>query len=194
MSEQTEAVPEKKPRVALWIATGFGLGYLPVAPGTWGSLAGIVIACVLSHFCFWIIALIAKVWEGFGIARPLFIVILAAPYVAVTALFSLLGVLAASKAADYFRKSDPQEVVVDEISGQMIALFPILVLGLFDGFSWKYVVVGFILFRVFDIWKPWPIRRLEKLPGGWGIMADDWMAGVYAAALLWLVRWQGWIG
>jgi phosphatidylglycerophosphatase A len=50
--------------------------------------------------------------------------------------------------------------------------------------NWKYLLLGFILFRVFDIWKPWPIRRLEKLPGGWGIMADDWMAGIYAAILL----------
>jgi len=50
--------------------------------------------------------------------------------------------------------------------------------------NWKYLLLGFILFRVFDIWKPWPVRQLEKLPGGWGIMADDWMAAVYAAAVL----------
>src|SRR5258708_13435083 len=59
--------------------------------------------------------------------------------------------------------------------------------GLFFALSlvnWKYLLLGFILFRVFDIWKPLPIRRLEKLPGGWGIMADDWMAGIYAAILL----------
>jgi phosphatidylglycerophosphatase A len=59
--------------------------------------------------------------------------------------------------------------------------------GLFFALSllnWKYLLLGFILFRVFDIWKPWPIRSLEKLPGGWGIMADDWMAGIYAAILL----------
>ena len=59
--------------------------------------------------------------------------------------------------------------------------------GLFFALSllnWKYLLLGFILFRVFDIWKPWPVRRLENLPGGWGIMADDWMAGIYAAILL----------
>ena len=54
--------------------------------------------------------------------------------------------------------------------------------------NWKYLLLGFILFRVFDIWKPWPVRQAEKLPGGWGIMADDWVAGIYAALGLWLAR------
>jgi phosphatidylglycerophosphatase A len=57
--------------------------------------------------------------------------------------------------------------------------------------GWKYLLAGFILFRVFDIWKPWPVRQAEKLPGGWGIMADDWVAGVYAALGLSLLRWLG---
>jgi phosphatidylglycerophosphatase A len=94
-------------------------------------------------------------------------------------------------------------VVIDEVSGMqltlVLAIMPLglptrlvpgdeaSVFALYSAFSllnWKYLLLGFILFRAFDIWKPWPIRRLEKLPGGWGIMADDWMAGVYAAILL----------
>jgi phosphatidylglycerophosphatase A len=61
------------------------------------------------------------------------------------------------------------------------------VFALYSGFTllnWKYLLLGFLLFRLFDIWKPFPVRRLEKLPRGWGIMADDWMAGIYAAILL----------
>jgi len=99
---------------------------------------------------------------------------------------------------------DPQIVVIDEVSGQLIAIllgtltFERIPAGAFDlqivraawaGFgqgavAWKSLCAGFLLFRLFDIWKPFPIRRLEKLPGGWGIMADDWMAGIYAAILL----------
>jgi len=85
---------------------------------------------------------------------------------------------------------DPQSVVIDEVSGQLITIllgtltFYHAPPGKFDvqivGAAWA----GFVLFRLFDIWKPFPIRRLEKLPGGWGIMADDWMAGIYAAILM----------
>ena len=115
----------------------------------------------------------------------------------------LLGVWSSSSTATYAGLKDPQHVVVDEVSGMhltlVLAIMPVglptgllpadeaTVFGLYSAFSllnWKYLLLGFILFRVFDIWKPWPIRRLEKLPGGWGIMADDWMAGIYAAILL----------
>ena len=57
--------------------------------------------------------------------------------------------------------------------------------------NWKYLLLGFILFRGFDIWKPFPVRQAESLPGGWGIMADDWLAAIYAAAGLWIARWLG---
>jgi phosphatidylglycerophosphatase A len=117
-------------------------------------------------------------------------------------LLSALGVWSASRVASYERIEDPQHVVIDEVAGQHLALLlpliPIALPHLMTHFdfseyaiffalslaNWKYLLLGFILFRVFDIWKPWPIRRLEKLRGGWGIMADDWMAGVYAAILL----------
>jgi len=113
-----------------------------------------------------------------------------------------IGVWSASRAAKHAGMEDPQFVVIDEVAGQHLALLlPLIPIALphfmahmdFSIFAiffalslvnWKYLLLGFILFRVFDIWKPWPVRRLEKLPGGWGIMADDWMAGVYAAILL----------
>ncbi len=92
-----------------------------------------------------------------------------------------LGVIASHRAAAYARVKDPQWIVIDEVSGQLITYFifsPVLLL------NWKSGLLGFILFRLFDIWKPFPARQLENLPGGWGIMADDWMAGMYAAIVL----------
>jgi phosphatidylglycerophosphatase A len=87
-------------------------------------------------------------------------------------------------------KKDPQHVVVDEVSGQWLALLASP--GAFTGgLGWKSFLAGLILFRAFDITKPFPARDAEALPGGWGIMADDWVAGVYAAALLWLAGWIG---
>ncbi|HET7151727.1 MAG TPA: phosphatidylglycerophosphatase A [Candidatus Acidoferrum sp.] len=132
-------------------------------------------------------------------------VTLAFPLIIASALllgFSVLGVWSASRVASYAGSKDPQYVVIDEVAGQHLALLlPLIPIALphlaahldFSQYTiffalslanWKYLLLGFILFRVFDIWKPWPIRRLEKLPGGWGIMADDWMAGVYTAILL----------
>jgi phosphatidylglycerophosphatase A len=101
-------------------------------------------------------------------------------------LVSIIGIWAAEKMAIESAVKDPQFVVVDEVSGQMLtyllALAPI---------NWKYLLLGFILFRAFDIWKPFPARQAESLPGGWGIMADDWVAAVYAAMGLWLARAAG---
>ena len=127
------------------------------------------------------------------------------PLVCASALFILLGlagVWASHIAADYAGIKDPQFVVIDEVAGQhltlLLPLIPIAmpnlqthmdfsIYAIFVALSlvnWKYLLVGFVLFRIFDIWKPYPVRSLEKLPGGWGIMADDWLAGVYAAILL----------
>ncbi len=76
--------------------------------------------------------------------------------------------------------------MIDEVSGQMLTYAFALVVG-----NWKYLLLGFILFRILDIWKPFPARQAESLPGGWGIMADDWVAGVYAAIGLWIARAAG---
>jgi phosphatidylglycerophosphatase A len=113
-----------------------------------------------------------------------------------------IGVWSSARVAEYSGEKDPQYVVIDEVAGQHLTLLlPLIPIALphlrehfdFSGYAiffalslvnWKYLLTGFILFRVFDIWKPFPVRHLEKLPGGWGVMADDWMAGIYAAIFL----------
>ena len=105
---------------------------------------------------------------------------------AVTIVISILGVWAAGVVEKSSLKQDPQFVIIDEVSGQMLALS-----AAFAPLNWKYLLLGFILFRVFDITKPFPARQAESLPGGWGIMADDWVAALFAAALLWIARGFG---
>jgi phosphatidylglycerophosphatase A len=101
--------------------------------------------------------------------------------VAITIMMAVMGVIVAGRAARYAQVNDPQWVVIDEVSGQLITYYLFFwILPL----NWKSWLLGFILFRAFDIWKPFPARQLEHLPGGWGIMADDWMAGTYAAIVL----------
>jgi phosphatidylglycerophosphatase A len=99
----------------------------------------------------------------------------------ITVAIAIVGVIAADRAARYAAKKDPQWVVIDEVSGQLLTYY--LFFWLIP-LNWKTWLLGFILFRLFDIWKPLPARQLEQLPGGWGIMADDWMAGIYAAIVL----------
>ncbi len=143
-------------RVALTIATWFGAGYSPVAPGTAGSLAAVAIAFLARRH--------AEPWHF-----AIFAALLAAP-----------AVWAAGVAALAVGKKDPGIVVVDEVIGQWIALAGARTL------DWKSCLTAFLLFRLFDIWKPAPVRQLEALPGGVGINADDAMAGVYAALVLWI--------
>jgi phosphatidylglycerophosphatase A len=207
----------KKPRLALAIATACGAGYLPKAPGTFGSLVGVATAFLSSVF----FLQPASVKALFSLhpnyetvlRNELFPLpgsnvhnaVLALPIFFALGLFFVLGAIgvwSAGRAATYSGIEDPQFVVIDEVAGQHLALLlPLIPIALphltahmdlstFTIFfalslvNWKYLLLGFILFRVFDIWKPWPVRWLEKLPGGWGIMADDWMAGIYAAILL----------
>jgi phosphatidylglycerophosphatase A len=213
MTPNTEATaaPQaltKKPRLALAIATAFGVGYIPKAPGTFGSLVGIIVA-ILTHPVSLIMIIGLLFFQGgLGIDLPMFRghsapVLLLVPSLVALAIVGLLGLWSSSRVVDYAGVKDPQYVVIDEVSGMQLTLILAIVpfglptnllpadeasvFGLYSALSllnWKYLLLGFILFRVFDIWKPWPIRRLEKLPGGWGIMADDWMAGIYAAILL----------
>jgi phosphatidylglycerophosphatase A len=187
MSEPTPNLPttktnsgKRKPRVSLAIATAFGLGYLPKAPGTWGSLGGIALyAMVLYYFPLNFLPGTRPGLEG----RAVWLAWTALP---VTVVLALAGVWAGSRAADFAAKKDPQFVVIDEVSGQHLTYFLSLTL-----LNWKYLLLGFILFRVFDIWKPFPARQAESLPGGLGIMADDWVAGIYAALGLWIARALG---
>lgn len=195
-SSSGAAQPRKKPRFALLIATACGLGYLPKAPGTWGSVGGI--------------ALITAV--GMSVATiPYgnFVVDYDPPvHLAVFLATCIVGVWCASQAARFWDTHDPQRVVIDEVSGQYLTIMVGCGLPFFvphraiqaswlgnvtwhSALEWKYLLLGFILFRAFDIWKPFPARQAESLPGGWGIMADDWIAGFYAAIVLWLARVAG---
>jgi phosphatidylglycerophosphatase A len=119
-------------------------------------------------------------------------------------------VWASDRVSKRFREKDPQYVVIDEVSGQQLTLLlgcgipiwwksatlswtatPIALISMRSVLNWKYLLLGFILFRVFDIWKPFPARQAESVRGGWGIMADDWVAGIYGAIGLWLARAVG---
>jgi phosphatidylglycerophosphatase A len=147
-----------KNKAALAIATWFGCGYFPVGPGTAGSVAAVLIAAALVQWRGW-------VPYHFGLLA----VVLCIP-----------GVWASGVAAIASGRKDPGLVVVDEVIGQWIAIAGATVL------NWKSWLGAFLLFRALDIWKPWPARQLEALPGGTGIVADDVMAGIYAALVLYL--------
>jgi phosphatidylglycerophosphatase A len=208
------AVQPRKPRFAIFLATAGGLGYFPKAPGTLGSLAGLALAMlpIWSSSLLPTLALdLPQKGETLGFHRPSAAIdpmLLA--QIALTIVVALVGVWASSRAAAFWRQKDPQRVVIDEVSGQHLTILlgcilpmlwhsssaahtavPIGMLTLNSPLGWKYLLVGFILFRLFDIWKPFPARQAESLPGGWGIMADDWIAGVYAAICLWLARSAG---
>lgn len=172
--------PQNAPRIAIWMATGFGLGYAPIASGTWGSLGGVALF-YLSELCW----LDAATYIGLRDIIGMPIALLGG--VGVSVIVALAGVWASRVASVHFRKTDPGQVVIDEISGQHISYLPLAGVALAPG-SWKYLLLGFILFRAFDIVKPWPARAAEKWPNGWGIMADDWFAGAYAALVLWIVK------
>ena len=146
--------------VALSIAT-FGVGYLPLIPGTFGSLVSVGIFLLFTF-------LLA--------GTPLFAVVLLF-ILAVT--FS--GIWAASRTEELAGRKDPGKVVVDEVAGQMLALLPLTIFNLQP--LTRGVIVSFILFRLFDIFKPYPAGRFERLKGGYGIMCDDLVAGGYAAVI-----------
>jgi phosphatidylglycerophosphatase A len=197
----------EKPRFAFVIATVLGVGYLKPGPGTWGSLVGLILA-VASHPFSWFFFISGALRVGVGADAPLLsgssgAVLLLLPSIAVWILVAWLGVWSSTTVAIFSGIKDPQFVVIDEVSGVQLALIlglaplaaPTTFLSstdaaafaLYTGMSilnWKYLLAGFVLFRLFDITKPFPCRRLEQLPAGWGIMADDWMAGVYAAICL----------
>ncbi len=150
------------PSILFWkiIASGFGSGYSPFAPGTAGALVGCLMLWGLETF-----------WPGCftGLDGWLGLILL-------IGLFFFLGV----KSADEMEAEwghDPSKVVVDEIVGVWIAM-------LFVPFSLLNLFLAFGLFRVFDIWKPLGIRRMEKLKGGWGVMMDDVLAGIYSLMVM----------
>ncbi len=208
MNTNTDAIaaptPGKKPLFAYALATVLGVGYIEPGPGTWGSLVGLALA-VFSHPFTWFLLFSRAILSGAGIDAPLFsgawgTALLLVPSIAIWLAVAWLGVWSSTKVANFSGIHDPQFVVIDEVSGVQLALIlglaPLAApmtfvhntdaaaFALYTGMSilsWRYLLAGFVLFRIFDIAKPFPCRRLERLPGGWGVMADDWMAGVYAA-------------
>ena len=153
----SNTVTAPKSRFSWLIATFFGIGHLQPGSGTWASAVTVLLWWTVSH------------WLTAGWQLPV--------AVAVSALVTLLGIPPSTVVARESGIKDPGFVVIDEVAGQMIALIGVPV-------HWKYLVAGFILFRSFDIVKPFPLRRLETLPGGTGIMMDDVGAGLYSLVLL----------
>jgi phosphatidylglycerophosphatase A len=174
MKTNADSTPAK-PRLAVALATVFGTGRLPLVPGTFGSVVGVGVGCVLA----WTTA--AHFTAGSRLPRAFF-----TGYIVINVILAAVGVWAASRTSAWLRHKDPSSVVIDEVSGQMITFAGFL--GGLAALNWKSLLVGFILFRGFDVLKPFPARRAEWLPGGWGVMADDWIAGVYAAIVLWAIH------
>lgn len=140
------------------LACGFGLGRLPRAPGTFGSL----------------------------LALPLYFLMSGLPaiyYGAVVLVLFGVGVWCCGRTAAALGTIDPAVIVWDEVVGFLIALA-------LTPSGWRWLILSFVLFRLFDIVKPFPLRRLERLPGGWGIMVDDVGAGLYAGLLLQGLAWM----
>lgn len=150
-----------KSKPALVIATWFGAGYWPLCPGTAGSIVATLMAWA------------GAAWWGLEPWHCLLAAAALAP----------AGIWAAAETARLRGAKDPGIIVVDEVLGQWVALSGAATL------AGAQLWTAFVLFRIFDIGKPWPLRRLERLPGGMGIVADDLAAGVYAALVLLLARW-----
>jgi phosphatidylglycerophosphatase A len=156
-----------------FLVTGFGLGWLPLAPGSWGSLPPVIIFALLHH---------SNIPVTF-IAAVLVILATAASIICVK--FTPVSMSATGK-------NDPGEVVADEIAGQSIAL--LFACAVIDNPLWITAGGSYFFYRLLDTTKPWPIHRLEKLPAGWGVLLDDLAAGVYGgvtfliALYLWKLR------
>lgn len=149
--------------------TTFGVGYLPLAPGTWGSLLAVGFYAILAS-TFRAVRYTANPESPESLVAAVHAIILVA-----FLLFILLGIWAAGRSIELLGNSDASQAVVDEVIGQLIVF-------LFIPFtsSWVLIGAGFLLFRLFDIWKPYPIDYLQELPRGIGVCADDILAGVYA--------------
>ncbi len=172
-------VEKRKPQgitdyVALALTT-VGVGYLPLAPGTWGSAVGVGIYVFISWF--------ETNAAAHGVSTGVRPETAAAFHWALNALlltaYSLLGIWAAGRSIPLLGNEDPSEAVVDEVMGQLVTF-----LFIPFGVTWPFILAGFLLFRLFDIWKPYPIDDLQILPGGLGVCADDIVAGVYAGICL----------
>jgi len=154
------AAGKVRPRGPVWavlVSTFFGIGRMRPGPGTWGSAATVLIWAAISH------ALPAETRAPATIGLAILIV--------------LIGIPAATQVSRASESKDPQFVVIDEVAGQLIALIAVPL-------AWQTFLTGFILFRGFDILKPPPVRQLERLPEGTGIVLDDVAAGIYALVVI----------
>ncbi len=154
-----QASPAARTPLSVWLATVGGAGYFPIAPGTVGSAAGVTLFAALR-------------WAKASAAIEVLVVV---------AIF-VVGCWAGSQAERHFSLEDPGPVVIDEVVGQLVTLA-------FLPVSWMGMLVGFFVFRILDIVKPYPARQFEQLHGGLGIMADDAMAGIYGNVILRLMAW-----
>lgn len=191
-TEMKQTVEKRKPKgvvdyIALALTT-FGVGYLPGAPGTYGSAVAVAIyfgitklvAVTIAYFSMFA----APVWPFLAeyptTGLPMQVTACIYAVIALFLLvFSLIGIWASDRSIPLLGNEDPSEAVVDEVMGQLIT-FCFVPFGV----SWPFVLAGFLLFRLFDIWKPYPIKAFEDLRGGLGICADDIVAGVYAGICL----------
>lgn len=140
------------------LGTGLGAGYAPLVPGTAGTMEGVLLYLVLR-----------KIFP-----HPL-------SYVFFLVVFNGVGVWISGRCEGYFKKKDASFIVIDEIGGFLITMFAFPL-------SFRFILLGFILFRVFDIAKPFRIERIQKLPSGWGIMGDDIAAGILANIMLHMIK------
>ncbi len=153
--------------LAVFIATGGGAGLIPFGPGTWGSLVGLLIA------------------YGLVSTLGLDVVLLQNALIAVSLILAAIGIWAGTRAETIFDRKDAGQIVIDEVCGQVISFVFIAPYIVRLGSQWRWwMILGFLLFRAFDIFKPYPINRLQALTGGLGVMMDDVLAGIYAAALM----------
>jgi phosphatidylglycerophosphatase A len=162
--ELAEGASRRGPLWATLTATFFGIGRLRPGPGTWASAATVLL------------------WAA--LADSLNPTLRTRTAIGLSVLITLVGIPAATLVARASATKDPQFVVIDEVAGQLIALIAVPL-------AWKTFLVGFILFRVFDILKPPPVRQLERLPEGTGIVLDDVAAGIYALAVMQLLLYSG---
>lgn len=185
-SSMKKSIERRKPKgivdhlsIAL---TTFGVGYFPIAPGTWGSAVAVLIYVGIGD----LVSSVRNNELGFfvGLSQATVWAVIAVTLF----LFILLGIWASNRTIDILGSTDPSQAVVDEVMGQLI-VFAFVPFGV----GWPLILVGFLLFRFFDIWKPYPINDLQILPGGLGICADDIVAGVYAGICLSIIYATGFL-
>jgi phosphatidylglycerophosphatase A len=155
--------------------TTVGVGYLPLAPGTYGSAVGVAIYVFIGAFEMHAASHNAVNGQVPGLVTAFHWAMNAILFT----VFCLIGIWASGRSTSMFGNSDPSQAVIDEVMGQIIVFFFVPF-----GITWPFILAGFLLFRLFDIWKPYPIDALQILPGGLGICFDDLVAGVYGGICL----------